>query len=161
MPQGWVADLRLTVEEGQITDMRPDAVTQPKDHHVDVLVPALANLHSHSFQRAMAGMTETRVSGRDSFWSWRKLMYQFVDHLTPEQYEAITALVFMEMLEAGYASVREFHYVHHQPGGQPYEVLGELSHRVFAAAAETGIGLTYLPLLYSYGGAGQVTLIGV
>ncbi|AFO89412.1 formimidoylglutamate deiminase [Phaeobacter inhibens] len=160
MPQGWVTDLRLTIEAGKIATLEPGAAVQPQDHRVGALVPALANLHSHSFQRAMAGMTETRVSGRDSFWSWRKLMYQFVDHLTPEQYEAIAALVFMEMLEAGYASVGEFHYVHHQPGGQPYEVLGELSHRVFAAADLTGIGLTHLPVLYTYGGAGQAPLGG-
>ncbi|MFV1439749.1 MULTISPECIES: formimidoylglutamate deiminase [unclassified Phaeobacter] len=160
LPQGWVTDLRFTVADGRIVMLEPGAVAQPQDHCVMALVPALANLHSHSFQRAMAGMTETRVSGKESFWSWRKLMYQFVDHLTPEHYEAIAGLVFMEMLEAGYASVGEFHYVHHQSGGRPYAALGELSNRVFAAADLTGIGLTHLPVLYSYGGAGQVPLSG-
>ncbi|MFS4581531.1 formimidoylglutamate deiminase [Phaeobacter sp. C3_T13_0] len=159
-PLGWVIDVRLTIDRGRIASIEPDTVAQSQDQRVDALVPALANLHSHSFQRAMAGMTETRVSGRDSFWSWRKLMYQFVDNLTPEQYEAIAALVFMELLEAGYASVGEFHYVHHQPGGQPYDALSELSNRVFAAADLTGIGLTHLPVLYSYGGAGQAPLSG-
>jgi len=125
---------------------------------VDTLLPAPGNLHSHAFQRAMAGMTERRARGRDSFWTWRDLMYRFLAHLTPEQVEAIAALVYVEMLEAGYAAVGEFHYVHHQPDGTPYAARAELSERIFAAAAETGIGLTHLPVLYSYGGAGRAPL---
>lgn len=130
------------------------------DERVDVLLPALGNLHSHAFQRAMAGMTETRAAGRESFWTWRDLMYRFLDRLTPDQIEAIAALVFMEMQEAGYAAVGEFHYVHHQPGGAPYDRLSELSQRIFAAARETGIGLTHLPVLYTYGGVKQQALSG-
>jgi formiminoglutamate deiminase len=125
---------------------------------VSALLPALSNLHSHAFQRAMAGMTEHRIAGRDSFWTWRDLMYRFLDRLTPEQMEAIAALVFMEMQEAGYAAVGEFHYVHHQPGGGAYADIAELSNRIFAAAHLTGIGLTHLPVLYTYGGAGQQPL---
>jgi formiminoglutamate deiminase len=108
----------------------------------------------------MAGMTEYRDAGKESFWTWRDLMYRFLDHLTPEHYEAIAGLAFMEMLEAGFASVGEFHYVHHQPGGERYGRLSELSDQVFAAAAETGIGLTHLPVLYSYGGVHQEPLKG-
>ncbi len=147
LEQGWVSDLRLTVAEGRIASLQSGAAAKDGDTCVDTLVPALANLHSHSFQRAMAGMTEARISGRDSFWSWRTLMYRFVDHLTPDQIEAIAGMVFLEMLEAGYASVGEFHYVHHQPGGQAYDAPEELSTRIFAAAAQTGIGLTHLPVL--------------
>ncbi|MCI5100945.1 formimidoylglutamate deiminase [Phaeobacter italicus] len=160
LEQGWVSDLRLTVAEGRIASLQSGAAAKDGDTCVDTLVPALANLHSHSFQRAMAGMTEARISGRDSFWSWRTLMYRFVDHLTPDQIEAIAGMVFLEMLEAGYASVGEFHYVHHQPGGQAYDAPEELSTRIFAAAAQTGIGLTHLPVLYSYGGAGEQPLAG-
>ncbi|EEA95439.1 formimidoylglutamate deiminase [Pseudovibrio sp. JE062] len=125
-----------------------------------VICPAPANLHSHAFQRAMAGMTEVRQKGKDSFWTWRELMYRFLGQLRPEQVEAIAALVYMEMLEAGYASVGEFHYLHHQPDGTPYDNLAEMSLRIFAAANQTGIGLTHLPVLYSYGGAGEQLLSG-
>jgi formimidoylglutamate deiminase len=158
LPDGWAESVRVILHEGQIAQVAANAPSQPGDIRVSALLPALANLHSHSFQRAMAGMTEHRIAGRDSFWTWRDLMYRFMDRLTPEQLEAIAALVFMEMQEAGYAAVGEFHYVHHQPGGMPYAQISELSQRIFAAASLTGIGLTHLPVLYSYGGAGMQPL---
>ena len=155
---GWADNVRLTFEGGILTSIEAAVKPRPGDVLTDTLLPAPGNLHSHAFQRAMAGMTEYRAAGRDSFWTWRELMYRFVDRLTPEQLEAIAALVFMEMQEAGYAAVGEFHYVHHQPGGTPYDDLAELSHRILAAAEATGIGLTHLPVLYSYGGAGRLPL---
>ncbi len=158
LPDGWAEQVRLTVADGHITGVAKAAAPQPGDTRVSALLPALSNLHSHAFQRAMAGMTEHRIAGRDSFWTWRDLMYRFLDRLTPEQMEAIAALVFMEMQEAGYAAVGEFHYVHHQPGGGAYADISELSNRIFAAASLTGIGLTHLPVLYTYGGAGQQPL---
>ena len=154
LADGWVDNVRITVDGGHITALASAAEPHPGDTRVSTLLPALSNLHSHAFQRAMAGMTEHRAGCRDSFWTWRSLMYRFTDHLTPEQIEAIAALVFMEMQEAGYAAVGEFHYVHHQPGGAPYADVAELSARIFAAADLTGIGLTHLPVLYSHGGAG-------
>ena len=156
----WARDVRVTVAAGRITGLVTGTPAQPGDVRVDCLLPALANLHSHTFQRAMAGMTEYRAKGRDSFWSWRDLMYRFVDRLTPEQIEAIAAQVFVEMQEAGYASVGEFHYLHHGAGGVAYDDPAELSVRIMAAAAATGIGLTHLPVLYSYGGAGKAPLAG-
>ncbi len=158
LPDGWAEQVRITVTGGHITGVATAAAPQPGDSCVSALLPALSNLHSHAFQRAMAGMTEHRIAGRDSFWTWRDLMYRFLDHLTPEQMEAIAALVFMEIQEAGYAAVGEFHYVHHQPGGGTYADIAELSNRIFAAAHLTGIGLTHLPVLYTYGGAGQQPL---
>ncbi len=160
LPSGWVGNVRVTVDGGRIASVTAGAAPAAGDARVDTLLPALANLHSHAFQRAMAGMTEYRAAGRESFWTWRDLMYRFLDRLTPEQVEAIAAQVQVEMLEAGFASVGEFHYVHHQPGGAPYRDIAELSSRIMAAAAETGIGLTHLPVLYSYGGAGQAPLHG-
>ena len=157
---GWAANVRLTFSDGAITSIDADAQRQAGDLKVDTLLPALSNLHSHSFQRAMAGMTERRAEGRDSFWTWRTLMYQFLDRLTPGQIQAIAALTFMEMQEAGYAAVGEFHYVHHQPGGAPYDDVGELSRRIVAAAEATGIGLTHLPVFYRYGGANKQPLQG-
>ena len=162
--QGWARHVLVTVgTDGRIMDVQPDA---PKSDAqiVGILLPAPANAHSHAFQRAMAGLTEARgPNPRDSFWTWRKLMFRFLDRLTPEHVEAIAAYVQMEMLEAGYAANVEFHYLHHQPGGAPYANLAELSDRISAAAATTGIGLTLLPVHYQFGGldrrplgAGQV-----
>jgi formimidoylglutamate deiminase len=105
-----------------------EAGSQADGTRTGMLLPAPVNLHSHAFQRAMAGLTERRGDDpSDSFWTWRKLMYRFLDHLTPEHVEAITGFVQMEMLEAGYAAVAEFHYLHHQPGGIPYGNIAELS----------------------------------
>ncbi|MEP4199290.1 MAG: formimidoylglutamate deiminase [Aliishimia sp.] len=156
-PNGWLKDVVIQIDAGRVRSIEvgQDATGETR---VDTLLPSVGNLHSHTFQRAMAGMTEVRAAGQDSFWTWRTLMYRFMDRITPEQYEAIAALVFMEMFEAGYASVGEFHYVHHTPGGAPYDRLSELSDRVFAAAHVTGIGLTHLPVLYSYGGAAKADL---
>ncbi|WP_170506788.1 formimidoylglutamate deiminase [Ruegeria arenilitoris] len=156
----WVHDVRVEIDHERISQVQYQVSALPDDTRVDVLLPALANLHSHAFQRAMAGMTETRMAGRESFWTWRNLMYRFLDRLTPDQIEAIAALVFMEMQEAGYASVGEFHYVHHQPGGAAYDQLSELSQRIFSAAHQSGIGLTHLPVLYTYGGVAQDPLSG-
>ena len=158
LENGWAENVRLVVDQAKIKAITAGAEPMAGDVRVDALLPALANLHSHSFQRAMAGMTEFRARGRDSFWTWRDLMYRFVNRISPEQLEAIAALVFVEMQEAGYAAVGEFHYVHHQKGGAAYADIAELSNRIFAAAATTGIGLTHLPVLYSYGGAGQIPL---
>jgi formimidoylglutamate deiminase len=160
LADGWHQNVRISVADGRISGIEKNSDARDGDSRVDTVLPALANLHSHSFQRAMAGMSEFRAAGQDSFWTWRTLMYRFLDRLTPEQMQAFAGLVFMEMQEAGYASVGEFHYVHHQPGGQKYDDPAELSQRIFAAASDTGIGLTHLPVLYSYGGAGEVPLAG-
>ena len=162
LPDGWTRDVRLTIDGARIAAIEPGAAPGPGDHVLAgrALIPAMPNLHSHAFQRAMAGMTERRGPGDDSFWTWRTLMYRFLDLLTPDDVEAIAALVQVEMLESGYGSVAEFHYLHHQPGGTPYADPAELAHRIAAAAADTGIGLTLLPVLYSFGGAGEVPLAG-
>ncbi len=160
LPDGWADDVRVQIDGLRIGSVVTGAAAEPNDTRVDVLLPALSNLHSHSFQRAMAGRTEMRRDGHDSFWTWREVMYDFVGRLIPDQIEAIAALTFMEMQEAGYAAVGEFHYLHHAPGGAAYDNPAELSHRIFAAAEETGIGLTHLPVFYHYGGAGQQPLQG-
>jgi formimidoylglutamate deiminase len=152
-PDGWQSRMLVTVgDDGTIA-----CVTKAEPHGdqtcTGILLPAPVNLHSHAFQRAMAGMTEKRgPAARDNFWTWRQLMYRFLDQLTPDDVESITAFVQMEMLEAGYAASCEFHYLHHQPDGTPYASLGELSERICIAAASSGIGLTLLPVLYSQGG---------
>ncbi|MES2664810.1 MAG: formimidoylglutamate deiminase [Pseudomonadota bacterium] len=148
LPDGWAQDVRITVTEGRIAGVQvgvPGA-------DIGCVLAAPVNLHSHAFQRAMAGMTERRGPGTDSFWTWRDLMYRFLDHLTPDDVQAIAAFVMMEMAEAGYAAVAEFHYLHHQPGGAAYADLAEMAGRVAAAADQTGLGLTLLPVLYQRGG---------
>ncbi len=158
LPTGWASDVRLTMADGCIATITCNTTPHPADTCVGTLLPALSNLHSHSFQRAMAGMTEHREKERDSFWTWREMMYRFTARLDPDQIEAIAAQVFIEMQEAGFAAVGEFHYLHHQPGGAPYDDPAELTRRIYAAARLTGIGLTHLPVMYSYGGAGQQPL---
>jgi formimidoylglutamate deiminase len=158
-PDGWVSDLCLTIEQGRIT--RISRTPSPDAQCVDLLLPAPVNLHSHAFQRAMAGLTETRgPDPRDSFWTWRKLMYRFLDRLTPDHVQAIAELVFMEMLEAGYGAVAEFHYLHHDIGGAPYTDLAEMAGRITQAAQDTGIGLTLLPVHYMQGGCDGRALEG-
>jgi formiminoglutamate deiminase len=149
---GWKHDLEVAIgADGRINSVGP--FSQTPTHRAAILLPAPLNLHSHSFQRAMAGLTEARgPDPRDSFWSWRRLMYKFLDQLTPDDIEAIAGLAFMEMLEAGYGAVAEFHYLHHDVGGVPYGNLAELSERIVASAEQAGIGLTLLPVLYQYGG---------
>ena len=154
---GWQDHLTLTVIDGKIDaiETRPDGDTAA-DVHVPVLLPAPCNVHSHAFQRAMAGLTEFRgAHPEDSFWTWRQLMYRFLEALTPEDVRAISALVQMEMLEAGYAAVGEFHYLHHQADGTPYDDLAVMAAAITDAASETGIGITLLPVLYQYGGCDQ------
>ena len=156
----WHRDVRLRLAGALIGSVESGSAAQDGDTRVDTLLPAMPNLHSHSFQRAMAGMTEARAAGQDSFWTWRSLMYRFLDHLTPDHVQAIAALAFMEMQKAGYASVAEFHYLHHAPGGQRYDDPAELSARIFAAATQTGIGLTHLPVLYTHSGVDLAPLAG-
>jgi len=156
--EGWRENVALRIgDDGRIDAVEP--AVDPLEH--DLLLPAPGNLHSHTFQRAMAGLTERRGEDpSDSFWTWRRLMYRFLDHLTPDHVEAIAAFAFIEMLEAGYGAVGEFHYLHHQPDGTPYDRLGEMAERIVAAAAATGIGLTLLPVLYRRGGTDDRPLEG-
>ena len=155
--KGWQDHITLTVIDGKIDAIATKSSgDKTADIHVPVLLPAPCNVHSHAFQRAMAGLTEFRGDHpEDSFWTWRQLMYRFLEALTPEDVRAISALVQMEMLEAGYAAVGEFHYLHHQADGTPYDDLAVMAAAITDAASETGIGMTLLPVLYQYGGCDQ------
>ncbi|MDJ0824268.1 MAG: formimidoylglutamate deiminase [Rhodobacter sp.] len=152
LPSGWAKDVQVEIDAGgRLVSVAPGVPAEGL--RLDILLPAPANLHSHAFQRAMAGLTERRgPGGRDSFWTWRELMYRFVDRLSPEHVEAIAAFAYVEMLEAGYASVGEFHYLHHAKGGTCYASIGEMSERIVAASQTAGIGLTLLPVLYQTAG---------
>ncbi|MEZ5790430.1 MAG: amidohydrolase family protein [Nitratireductor sp.] len=153
---GWQDDVLVSVDEnGLIAAVEKLNGESPSEEavRVGILLASPPNVHSHAFHRAMAGLTERRgPNSSDSFWTWRQLMFRFLDRLTPGQVEAIAAFVQMEMLEAGYATNVEFHYLHHQPGGIPYANPAEMAERITAATARTGIGLTLLPVHYQYGG---------
>lgn len=158
--EGWITDVDVEINtHGRISGIGPQHGTA--EASTDLLLPAPTNLHSHSFQRAMAGLTEARgPDPSDSFWTWRSLMYRFLEQLSPDQIEAIAAQVFVEMSEAGYAAVAEFHYLHHAVGGRPYDNVAELAERIAAAASTTGFGLTLLPVHYEFGGCDRRALQG-
>jgi formimidoylglutamate deiminase len=155
LPGGWSAAVRLTLSDGIITRVETGAEPAAGDERHGVAIPGLPNLHSHAFQRAMAGLTEHRAGAAgDDFWTWRQAMYRSVDRLGPDDVEAIAALAFAEMLETGFTRVGEFHYLHHDPAGRPYADPAELATRIVAAAASTGIGLTLLPVFYAHANFG-------
>lgn len=160
LPTGWARDVLLAWDaQGALVQVEADAA-RPADVPLAAgpVIPGLPNLHSHAFQRALAGLTEFRGSGgeggQDSFWSWRSLMYRFARQLTPAQLEAIAHGLYVEMLEAGYTAVCEFHYLHHDADGRPYADDAELALAVLRAARRAGIGLTLLPVLYQSSGFG-------
>lgn len=151
---GWARSVRLGLADGLIRDIQTGVAAQPGDTRHATALPGLPNLHSHAFQRGMAGLAEARGASRDSFWSWREIMYRFVDRLRPDEVAAIAAMAYAEMLEGGFTRVAEFHYLHHDPDGRPYDNRAEMAHAVASAAAQTGIGLTLLPVLYAHSGFG-------
>jgi len=156
LPDGWADNVRVAVDgKGLIAAVEPDADGAGADPVRGVVLPGFPNLHSHAFQRAVAGLTERRHAERgDSFWTWRQVMHRFVEDLEPDDVEAIATQLYVEMLKAGYTSVAEFHYLHHRADGSPYDRAGEMALRIAAAAGTAGIGLTLLPVLYSVGGYG-------
>lgn len=147
LPQGWARDVVITVDDGDLVEVKANSSGGEALH--GPVLPGMANLHSHAFQRAMAGLTEMRGPGEDDFWTWRELMYRFVERVTPEQAKAIATQLYIEMLSHGYTAVAEFHYVHH-PAGML------MSHLEAARAA--GIAITLLPSLYRWSGFGRRAL---
>lgn len=161
LPDGWARDVRIQVSNGGTIDsVRPNQSPENSIRLSGPLIPGMADVHSHSFQRAMAGLTERTLSADDDFWSWRKVMYGFALRLTPEDLHAIAAQLFVELLRHGYTSVGEFHYLHNQPGGAPYAAPAEMSTQVAGAARRMGIAITLLPVLYAFGGFGGQPLGG-
>ena len=163
LPNGWSNNVIIEIDQSGLISN----VTENDNHKVDadlneeIILPAMNNLHSHSFQRAMAGLTEARSpQGNDNFWSWRNLMYQFLDVLTPEEIYSITLFSQMEMLQSGYVGVGEFHYLHNQIGGTKYDNIAELSEKVLEASAESGISICLLPVVYERGGCDNRELEG-
>ena len=149
-PQGWRSDVRVALDGARIASVETDRPAEPGDERHALGLPALSNLHSHAFQRAMAGLAERRGDATDTFWTWREIMYRYALRIDPDQVEAVANQLYVEMLEAGFAAVAEFHYLHNAPDGSPYANRAELAERIAAAAATTGIGLTLLPVFYAH-----------
>ncbi len=161
LPDGWAENVTVEIgADGRIVSATANTPPQGASFDGAVAVPGIGNLHSHAFQRAFAGLGEWRGKDDDDFWSWREVMYRFVERLTPDDLNAIATMAYIEMLEAGYTSVGEFHYVHHRPDGRAYDDVGEMTVQVIEAARVSGIGLTLLPVLYAYGDFGAKLLVG-
>ncbi|MEE5137648.1 formimidoylglutamate deiminase [Pseudomonas alliivorans] len=155
LPDGWASDVRLEVSpEGILTRIQINADRQGAEVVSGPMLPGMPNLHSHAFQRAMAGLAEVAGNPNDSFWTWRDLMYRLVGRITPQQLGVIARQLYIEMLKGGYTSVAEFHYVHQDATGKPYADPAELALQISQAASSAGIGLTLLPVLYSHSGFG-------
>jgi formimidoylglutamate deiminase len=153
---GWRSNVLIEVDaQGLIAKLVPNSRPPAgAERAAGAVLPGMPNLHSHAFQRAFAGYTETRSSTGDDFWTWRSTMYAFLARIDPDALQAIATQLYIEMLRAGYTSVGEFHYLHHDPSGSPYASLTETSDRIIAAAREVGIAITHLPVLYAHGGFG-------
>jgi formiminoglutamate deiminase len=154
LESGWASDVRIEVAEGTITSVQAGARPAAGEERHAVGLPGMPNLHSHAFQRAMAGLAEVRGPSDDTFWTWRELMYRFALAMDPQDVQAVAGLAYMEMMEAGFTRVGEFHYLHHDRDGTPFTNPTEMAGRIIAAAAETGINLTLLPVFYAHGSFG-------
>ncbi len=153
LPAGWAREVRIALDaHGRIEAVESDATPRGAERLPGPVLPAIANLHSHAFQRAMAGRCERAGPGGDDFWSWRETMYRLAARIGPDELEAVAAQLYLEMLEAGYAAVAEFHYLHRDPQGRPYADRAELARRHLRAARRVGIAITLLPVLYLRGG---------
>lgn len=157
LPTGWAPNVRVQISEnGLIESIGISEAQQTADERHAIGLPGVSNLHSHAFQRGMAGLAEVRGATSDSFWTWRQAMYRFVNRIGPDELQAIAALAYVEMLESGFTRVGEFHYLHHDVDGSPFSDPAEMSCAIAAAADQTGIGLTHLPVFYAHGGFGGV-----
>jgi formimidoylglutamate deiminase len=160
LADGWATDVAIGVaDDGRIERIEHRAPAADDERLAGPVIPAMPNLHSHAFQRAIAGRTGLPSPDRDdTFWTWRQAMYAAVDALDADAFEAIAAQAYVEMAKAGYACVAEFHYVHHDPHGKPYADPAELSWRIVAAARTAGVALTLLPVFYAHGGFGGAAI---
>ncbi|SFC69331.1 formimidoylglutamate deiminase [Pseudoalteromonas denitrificans] len=152
---GWHSNKTITISEGVITAIEAGQV-ENAEIAKGAVIPGMVNCHSHAFQRAFAGFSEQGSEGQDSFWTWRKIMYQFLDKLSANDAQVIATQLYIEMLKMGYTRVAEFHYLHHQIDGQIYTPLATMAESIFKAASTSGIGLTILPVMYRFSGFGPI-----
>lgn len=150
LPGAWARNVRISMANGRITAVGEHSQSQPGDERCRAIVPGMPNVHSHAFQRGMAGLAEVRGPSADTFWTWREVMYRFALTIDPDQLETVATLAYIEMLESGFTRVGEFHYLHHDRDGSRYDDLAEMAVRIVAASARTGIRLTLLPAFYAH-----------
>ena len=163
LASGWAESVVFSIDAaGNIAEVSVDREYDEGDR-VTTLLPAIPNVHSHAHQRAMSGLGERAgLAGdatQDSFWTWRQIMYHYLERIQPEHLQAIATQLYLEMLRHGYSCVGEFQYLHHDLDGKPYANSAEMSLRCLAAARDVGIGFTALPVLYRYGGFGAAEAI--
>ena len=159
LASGWADSVEIKIDAtGNISTISPDLPYSDGDR-VEVLIPAIPNVHSHAHQRAMAGLGERAGDTQDSFWTWRKVMYHYLERIQPDNLFHIAAQLYLEMLKAGYSCVGEFQYLHHDLNGQAYNNRAEMSLQCLQAATGVGIGFTALPVLYRYGGFGSAVAL--
>lgn len=159
LAEGWASNQVITIEEGVIVQIEPHTELDnvEVDYVKEIVIPGMVNCHSHAFQRAFAGFSEQGSEGKDSFWTWRAIMYKFLDQLSANDAKIIAKQLYIEMLKMGYTRVAEFHYLHHDLGGDTYQPIATMAKAIFEAASESGIGLTMLPVLYRFSGFGEQT----
>jgi formiminoglutamate deiminase len=150
LPTGLARSVRMVVSDGRFLSVEARAQRQPEDERLrGVVLPGLANAHSHVFQRSLRGRTQ---SSADNVLTWRTLMYEVADRLNPELYLALARATFAEMALAGFTVVGEYHYLHHGPGGTRYADPNAMGDALVKAAGEVGVRLTLLDTLYLRGG---------
>jgi len=154
LPSGWANDVQVVVTAGAIAEVTPGVAPAAGDERHAVALPGLASLHSHAFQRGMAGLAELRGDSTDTFWTWRETMYRFALAMTPDDVASVATLLYVEMLEQGFTRVGEFHYLHHDHDGSHYADPAEMAARIAHAAKASGIALTLLPSFYAHGSFG-------
>ncbi|VIO65113.1 8-oxoguanine deaminase [Bradyrhizobium ivorense] len=151
LPSGWANDVQLVLSGDTIVSVAAGVAPAAGDERHQLAVPGLASLHSHAFQRGMAGLAELRGNTTDTFWTWRETMYRFALNMTPDDVAAVATLLYVEMLEQGFTRVGEFHYLHHDRDGSLYGNPAEMATRIAEAATASGIALTLLPSFYAHG----------
>lgn len=154
LPDGWARNVTIVLDGTLISSVTTGCPMPVGAEHHTVAIPGMPNLHSHAFQRGMAGLAERRGPASDNFWTWREQMYRFALTMTPDDLEAVAAQLYMEMLETGFTRVGEFHYLHHDIDGRPYNNIAEMAMRIAAACETSGIGLTLLPVYYAHSNFG-------
>ena len=154
LPSGWANDVQVVITAGAIAEVTPGVQPAAGDERHAIALPGLASLHSHAFQRGMAGLAESRGDSTDTFWTWRETMYRFALAMTPDDVADVATLLYVEMLERGFTRVGEFHYLHHDRDGSPYADPAEMATRIAQAAEASSIGLTLLPSFYAHGSFG-------
>ncbi|MEY9127345.1 formimidoylglutamate deiminase [Bradyrhizobium yuanmingense] len=154
LPSGWANDVQVVIAAGAIAAVTPGVAPAAGDERHAIALPGLASLHSHAFQRGMAGLAEMRGDSTDTFWTWRETMYRFALAMTPDDVASVATLLYVEMLEQGFTRVGEFHYLHHDRDGSPYADPAEMAARIAEAAEASGIALTLLPTFYAHGSFG-------